>query len=190
MAEPPKRPTRPSQAVRGSTATGRPSVAGRTSQVDRALALRDAVAQAVESEKSFRKKTTIKVSRARLRAMMVVAVPLVALSIYSWVARPAFIWGPPPPAPTPAQADANLRAALYFLGMRIDAYRREQGFYPASLEAMGESFPGVLYEVLSDSVFELRGVVNRRVVIFRSDMSPEEYLGDTKNIIAGRARKR
>jgi hypothetical protein len=165
-------------------------VGSRTSQVDRAAALRDAVAQAVESEKTYRKKTVAKESRSRFYALLVIVIPLSALAAYSWFARPEFIWGPPPPAPSPAQADANLRAAMFFLGMRLDAYRQEHGFYPASLDAIGESMPGVTYDLVSDSVFELRGIVNRQPIVFRSDMSADEYLGNTKDLITGRRRTR
>ena len=187
MAEPPKRPQRPSQAARPSAA--RP-IGGRTSQIDRAMALRDAVAQAVESEKSFKKKTVGRGSKARLVTLLVIATPLLAVSIYSWVARPAFIWGPAVAPRSVAQSEANLKAAIFFLGMRLDAYREEQGFYPASLAAIGETIPGVTYELITDSVFELRGVVGRQPVLFRSDMTAEEYLGGTKELISSRRAKR
>lgn len=186
MAEPPKRPNRPSQATRASTA--RP-IGGRTSQVDRAMALRDAVEQAVEAEKGFKRKSVVQVSRARLIALLVVALPLLAGSVYAWVARPEFIWGPAPRPVQPAEAEANLRVAMFLLAVRLDMYREEHGFYPASLDAMGEEeLPAVSYELVADSLFELRGVVDRQPVIYRSDMTAEEFLRNSKDLISGRRR--
>jgi hypothetical protein len=183
MPEPPKRPTRPSQAVRPSTA--KPPVAGRQSQVDRALALRDAVEQAISTETEFRQKTGVRQSNVRLTLMLLLAVPLVGFTVYSWVARPAYIWGTPPPIPV-AQQDANMRMTLYVIGMRLKQYRAAQGFYPASLETVGERAPGVTYGLLSDSLFELRAVVGRQPMIYRSDMNAREYLGNAQEILSRR----
>jgi hypothetical protein len=162
----------------------------RTSQIDRAMALRDAVAQAMESEQSFKRKPTSEVSRARMVALLAVMIPLLALSAYTWLARPASIWGPPLSSKPQAESEANLRAAMFFLGMRLDSYREEQGFYPASLDVLGETLPGVSYELVTDSTFELRGVVGQQPVIFRSDMTADEFLGHTKELIAGPTRRR
>lgn len=174
MAEPPKRPPRPSQPVQ------------RPSNVDRALALHDVVQHAISTEKEFQKKSVAKGSNARLVAMLVVAIPLLGFSVWSWVARPAFIWGGAP-AMAPAQETANLRMTLYVLGMRLNKYRAAQGFYPASLEALGEHVPGVTYQLVTDSLFELRGLAGREHVVFRSDMNAKEYLGNAKEIISNRS---
>jgi hypothetical protein len=180
LAEPPKRPARPSQPV------PRPSTAGRPSNVDRALALRDVVQHAISTEKEFQKKSVTKRSNTRLVAMLAVAIPLLGLSIWSWVARPAFIWGGAP-AMAPVQETANLRVTLYVLGLRIKQYRAAQGYFPASLEVLGENVPGVTYQVVSDSVFELRAVAGRQPVIFRSDMNAKEYLGNARDLISNRS---
>ena len=139
----------------------------------------------MKADESFKKKTVARTSNARLVTLLIVALPLLGLSIYSWIARPEFIWGRTARPMQPAEADANLRMAMFLLGMRLDAYREEQGFYPASLDAIGESLPGVSYELVTDSIFELRGVVGQQPIIFRSDMTADEYLGKTKNIIFG-----
>ena len=144
----------------------------------------------MEAEKSFKKKTVARTSNARLVILLSVALPLLGFSLYSWIARPAFIWGPAARPMLPAEADANLRMAMFLLGMRLDAYREERGYYPASLDAIGESLPGVSYELVTDSIFELRGVVGQHPIIFRSDMTADEYLGKTKSIISGSRSRR
>ena len=150
------------------------------------MALRDVVQHAISTEKEFQKKSVAQHSNARLVVMLVVAIPLLGFSIWSWVARPAFIWGGAPAA-TPVQETANLRVTLYVLGLRLKQYRSAQGFYPASLEALGEAVPGVTYELVSDSIFELRGLAGRQPVIFRSDMNAKEYLGNARDLISNRS---
>ena len=149
------------------------------------MALRDAVEQAISTDKEFRAKTEVKQSNVRLTLMLLLAVPLVGFTVYSWVARPAFIWGTPPPIPA-AQQDANMRMTLYVIGMRLNQYRARQGFYPASLETLGDRVPGITYELLSDSVFQLRGVVGRQPITYRSDMKAREYLGNAQEILSHR----
>ena len=79
-----------------------------------------------------------------------------------------------------------MRVALYVLGMRLDKYRAAQGFYPASFEALGEPVPGITYERIGDSLFELRAVVGRQPIVFRSDMDAREYLGNAQEILSNR----
>ena len=153
------------------------------------MALHEVVKQAISSETAFRAKSVQRPSKARLAAMVAVLVPLLALAGYSWFARPEFIWGKRPPPPTIAEQDANMRMALFLLGARLDAHREDQGFYPASLEAIGEQAPGVTYELVADSIFELRGLAGRHVVVFRSDMPVDEYLGNSREIISNRGRR-
>ena len=185
MAEPPKPPKPPKPPQRPSTAArpARPSAGARQSQIDRAMALRDAVAQAVESEKTFKEKDTAGGSGGRFVAMVALLLGLGAFSAYAWIARPAFIWGSAPPLSAPRR-EANMRMTLFVLGMRLNKYRAAHGYYPASLEAVGEQAPGVTYELVTDSVFELRGIVGREPIVYRSDMNAREYLGNATELIS------
>ena len=139
----------------------------------------------MEAEKGFNRKAVATSSKARVMAMLVIGLPLLAFSIYSWVARPAFIWGTAPPIPV-AQQQANMRMTLYVIGMRLNKYRAAQGFFPASLEALGEQASGITYELDSDSVFVLRAVVAREPLVYRSDMNAREFLGNAQEILSNR----
>jgi len=62
-----------------------------------------------------------KQSHARVIGLTLLTIPLAALALYTWLARPEFIWGPgvtPVPA---AQQDAGLRFSMYLLAHRIEA---------------------------------------------------------------------
>jgi hypothetical protein len=152
--------------------------------VERALALRDVMDHAVEAEIEKARPMTPAKSNARAITMAVVFVPLLVFSVYSWVARPEFIWGPRVRALPPVQQEAGLRFAMYLLSTRIEAYRKAQGQYPASLAAIGEGIPGVTYEVVG-SHFELRATEGGKPIVLRSNESADTFLGNATNIIQG-----
>ena len=124
-------------------------------------------------------------SRARLIWTSLLCIPLIALCLYSWVARPEFIWGPSARSVTPQRRDANLRFAMFLLAQRVASFRKTGGSFPASLAAMGETMPGVSLRVLSDSIFELRATENGNSIVYRSDESPSVFLGDAPKSISG-----
>lgn len=178
----PQRPTRPSQAARG------PSKSVQSADVERALALRDVMNHAVKVEKEFKRATPVKASNGRLVGMMLICIPLLAFSIYSWVARPAFIWGQPV-EPLPAvEQEAGMRFSMFLMAMRVEAYRESEGLYPASLASLGESLAGATYAMVSDTAFELRAMVNGREIVFRSDARADVFLGNSTAIIQGLSR--
>ena len=150
------------------------------------MMLRDAVTHAVNAEREAKRKSTAGTSNARVILLMMAMIPLLALSAYSWIARPAWIWGPPVRPLSSVEQEANLRMAMYLLGMRIDAYREQTGAYPSSLPALGETIPGVVYTQLTDSTFQLRGVAAGQEIVFQSDGSGKEFLGNTLDVIQTR----
>ena len=124
------------------------------------------------------------------RALLVslVCVPLLALCVYSWVARPEFLWGPKAGPLPPAQHDANMRFAMFLLAQRIEGYRAAQGNYPATLAELGESIPGVAYSLGSDGVYQLRAVENGQTIEYRSNQSLNAFVGNALNVIQGGGR--
>jgi hypothetical protein len=143
---------------------------------------------AVRVHKEITKPTARKKSNARLITLGVMCTALVGLSAYSWLARPAFIWGTPAaPLPTIEQ-EAGLRMTMYFAAQRVEAYRKSAGTLPSSLTAIGEGIPGVTYAIVGDGVFEMRGTANGKSVVLRSDQSPDEFLGNSGNVIQGLGR--
>jgi hypothetical protein len=153
------------------------------------MMLRDVMTHAVTVEQEFKKKTKAQQSNARLLLLMIVMIPLLALSLYSWIARPEFIWGRRALALPVVEQDANLRMAMFLLGMRLDAYREETGAYPPSLDEVGERAPGITYTLVTDSTFQLSGMAGSHEVVFLSEGNAEEFLGRTKDVIQTRRKR-
>ena len=163
--------------------------AGGQADVERALLLRDVMDHAVKVHKETTKPFAVKRSRARPILLGSTMTLLLAFAAYSWIARPAFIWGPTA-APLPAaEQEAGLRFAMFLLSQRVEGYRVTQGTLPTSLVSVGESLPGVTYSVVSEGVFELRATSNGKQLVFRSDQPADDFLGNSPNIIQGFAPK-
>ncbi len=139
---------------------------------------------AVRVQKETSGATPIRGSRAPLIGAMTLCVPLIAFCVYSYVARPEYIWGPPT-APSPVQQEAGLRFGMYLLAQRVESYRAQHGRYPESLAALGDGLEGVSYALVSDSVFELRAMVDEKAIVLRSDAAVDAFLGKTPEFIQG-----
>lgn len=142
----------------------------------------------VGQEREFKKKSSIG-GGSRQSGLMVVAVMMGLFSAYSFLAKPAFIWGAPVAAPAPEVQEANLRMSMFLFGMRVDRYKSANRGYPESLAEMGDSIKGISYQRLSDSTFELRGKAANREVIFRNDMRQGDFLGNSRELIQTRRRR-
>lgn len=147
------------------------------------------MSHAVETDREFKKKSSVTIGAGRGRLLSIATVVLLALSAYSWLAKPAIIWGAPVPAPAPEVHQANLRMSMFLFGMKVDRFKTKNGSYPETLSAMGDSVRGIGYARLNDSTFELRGRAADQEIVLRSDMSAAEFLGNTKELIQSRRRR-
>jgi len=181
-----KPPRRNTQTARPSTTAARSPAARPDS---RASALHDAITHAVETERDFRKKSSFTGGNGRRNGLLVLTALMAAFTLYAWIGRPAFIWGPPITPPPPEVQEANLRMAMFLMGMRVDKHRKEHRAFPESLAELGDSVRGMTYLRLSDSTFELRGKAANREVVFRNDMRADEFLGNTKEVIQSRRKR-
>ena len=180
-----KPPRRNTQTGRPSTTAARSPAARRDS---RASALKDAILHSVGADREFKKKSSVGGS-SRQTGLIVLAVVMGAFSAYSFLAKPAFIWGAPVSAPPAEVQEANLRMSMFLFGMRVDRYKAANRAYPESLEEMGDSIRGISYTRLSDSTFELRGKAAHREVVYRNDMRPDDFLRNSRELIESRRRK-
>jgi hypothetical protein len=172
-----------------------PSVGGsssgakaRPSDVDRKLLLRDVMDHAVKVHKETNKKGVIPNSGSGAVLASILCVPLLALCVYSVVVRPEWLWGPKAGPLPPVQQDANIRFSMFLLAQRIEAFKSARNQYPASLQELGESLPGVTYAKVNDNVFELRATEAGKPVVFRSDQPARAFLGNSFNVIQGSPR--
>ena len=186
MSKTPKNPPQPPRPSRASQASppGAPGVA-RNPDVERALALRDVMDHVVEVQKEITAPRELRPSRARLIGATIICVPLLTLCVYSWIARPEFIWGPKARSVAVVRRDANLRFAMFLLGQRVKSYRKTEGAYPASIAALGSQLPGVTYALVSNSIFELRAIERGKRIVYRSDEPTSRFLDGAAKIVAG-----
>jgi hypothetical protein len=141
---------------------------------------------AVKVQREVAKPMPRRRSRAPLIAATLLCIPLLGFCIYSWVARPEFIWGPSEMTVAPDRQEANVRFGMYLLAQRVEAYRKSEGVYPSLLDAIGESLEGVSYAMVSESVFELRASENGKAIVFRSNEPVDVFLGASPVIIQQR----
>lgn len=144
-----------------------------------------ALAAVMDHAVKVHKETTGPVGRKKGKKALVVSllcVPMLAFCVYSWIARPEFIWGPGAKPIPPARQEANVRFSMFLLAQRIEAYRHSVGNYPLSLGEVGDSLEGVVYTRV-DSVYELRAVDNGKPIVYRPDRSIDEFLGSSPLII-------
>jgi hypothetical protein len=178
---PPRPPERP------ASVPPRLSKPATQADIDRALALRDVMDHAVRVQREISEAKPLHRS-GRLVTALVICMPLLAFCIYSFVARPDFIWGTAVALP-PAQRDANGRVALFLLAQRIETIRAERGHYPETLREIGEEAAGLQYRLVGDSVFELRFKPDSASeIIFNSTENAARFLGDSPMKIQGRQR--
>lgn len=177
-------PKRPSQFDKGPPGkkTGRASV-------ERAEALRDVMSHAVEVEKDLRKKSGPPGGGGTRRAIAIfLSVPALAFCVYSFIARPEFIWGANRNSMTEVRRDANARFTLYLLSRRLESYKKTNGRYPTVLSDVLQGLPAdsVRYALVSEQVFELRAPDGNKELVFRSDQPVDQFLGRSPTIVSGR----
>jgi hypothetical protein len=157
---------------------------GRAS-VDRAMALRDVMAQAVETEKEFRKSSVPKSSGGR-GAMLTMSLGLLVFTLFAYLAKPEFIFGANPNNVPAVRRDANVRFTIYLLSRRVESYKNAANKYPDDLSPIAGAPSNVKYARLSDTIFELRASDGSKEIVFRSDEPADRFLGKSPSVLSGR----
>ncbi len=88
-----------------------------------------------------------------------------------------------PPALTPAQEIAQQRFAVYLTRGRVEAFRRDSGYYPASIAAVGDSEDGVEYRPTSSGyvISSTTGDIRLRLT---EKTNPDSFLGNSLQLLS------
>lgn len=181
MTNPPHRPSRSIPA--------RPSGAQRAvdqDEVEKQAALRDVMEHAVRHTRAVTMAKPMVSWRAQPIMLAAAAAVSVVFAAYANIARPDFVFGSAPSGMPAEQREAGMRFGMYLLGQRLEQYRTERGTLPPNLDYLDETWPGISYQALSASTFELRSRIDSTVVVFRSDQPVDEFLGSSLNFIRWR----
>jgi len=110
-------------------------------------------------------------------------------TIYSYSARPAWIWGPQvDPDEVVATHDADIRFAMFLLAQHILEYRREFGTVPATLADVGDKIDGVKYVPLTDTSFSLRYEAPRPIIYYSTE-SMDAFLRNAMDVVTSGTRR-
>lgn len=158
-------------------------------EVEKQLALRDVMEHAVRETKAVASAKQIQSWRSRPIILAAIAIPLALIAGYSLVAKPEFIYGPKPGTMPVQRRVAYQRFAMFLAAQRVVEYRETQRRLPPSLEATGESWAGITYRLVNDSVFELRAAGDSgAAIVYRSDQRLDPFLGSSITMIKRRPR--
>lgn len=97
---------------------------------------------------------------------------------YVWIARPAWVFGPPESVEmTAVRRDAALRFGLYLQRGRIDDYLDAHGVLPASLDLAGPVEDGITFAPVGEQ-YTLVGVLGEQRMTLTSAMDADSFLGN------------
>lgn len=141
-------------------------------------AIREVVEAAARSTRAVELAKPMESYRSRPIILTAIAVPCLLLGLYTFSARPEWVFGPKPAATLTARGEAHVRFAMYLVYKRLNAFRAANGgALPQSLLQVQEDWPAIQYRIVADSVFELRAPGSTRPIVFRSDGDPRALLG-------------
>ncbi len=167
----------------------KPNPGAPDANVDRAALLREAVEHSVRAQQEAARPVAIQRSRARTVTIGVLCVVLLALSAYSLIARPEFIWGPRHAAVIPAErAEASVRFAMYLMARRAEAYRAREGEFPATAQEISAD-TSLAYSRLDASRFRITTRVGDKQLVLTSADDLAAFLGNTAQVIQQRIGK-
>lgn len=118
--------------------------------------------------------------RGRPIVLALLAAASVALAAYTYVARPAWVFGPDPAVAAAGRRDAHLRYAMYLVAQRLTAWRdSHDGALPRTMREIGEDWTAITYRPLDGGAFELRSSASdgQPIVVRSGDHLPVLAVG-------------
>ncbi len=151
-------------------------------------ALRDVIDYTRQEESERRAAQVAHRERSqRQTPLLLLLVALMGTLAWIWIARPASVFGAPsaPVVLTPERAQARARYALFLQRARVEAYRAENGRYPAVLRDAGPVEDGVSYSASSKG-FVLEHTVNGKILRLDHAMRADSFLGGSLDVLRRR----
>ena len=100
-----------------------------------------------------------------------------------WIARPAWVFGPPPPTPvTAAERDAAMRMSLWLERGRIEEFVEEHGRRPGGLEDTGR-VAGEVSWIRQGSGYVLSVTLDSSTLIMSDRMDADSFLGNALEVL-------
>jgi hypothetical protein len=139
----------------------------------KAAAIREVVEAAERTTRAVQMAKPMESYRARPIVLAALAIPALLLCLYTYLARPEWVFGPGPAAALTPRGEGHLRFATFLVAQRVFAFRDSTGGLPRTLAEVREQWPEIQYRLIDDSRFELRAQVpGGRPIVFRSDEDP------------------
>jgi hypothetical protein len=162
-------------------------VGGETDEAVKQAIVREVVEHAERVKRDVELARPMESYRARPMVLALLAVVSLSLAVYSYVARPAWVFGPTPDHVPMAQREGHLRYAIFLAAERVLEYRElNSGSLPRTLREVGESWPGMSYHVDGET-FELRARVDSTTpLVYRSTQDPRTFLGTSRRFLRER----
>lgn len=126
--------------------------------------------------------------KRRMHPIVVLSlVVLVAVCAYVGIARPAWIFERGAPAEPVSMQEASLRLAMAMRFQRIERFRTQSGRLPTTIEEAGPAMPGVRYQARHPDGFTLTGTNGSVSLTLQSTESLAAFVGNSYELIQGRA---
>ena len=108
-----------------------------------------------------------------------------AVTLYVWIASPAWARVDRPPPPTPEHREASLRVAIFLQAQRIEAFRDRTGGLPEELEETGPPIPGISYARTPRGTYHLEGQNDTLALFYSSSAltTLPEFLGEAERLV-------
>jgi hypothetical protein len=113
-----------------------------------------------------------------------VALLMVPITAWMWLAPPAFLGPTPVPEVSMERRAVGLKAEMVLLAKRIEAWSAENnGGLPADLEEAHEESGDIRYLRLTAATYRLRAEVDTLTIDYNSTDSLEEFFAEAKILI-------
>lgn len=122
--------------------------------------------------------------RARKRVHPAVALVLVPITVWLWIAPPDILGPRPIPEVSLERREVGVKAEIVLLAKRLEAWSAENGGkLPADLEEAGEERGEIRYLRLTATTYRLRAEVDTLTIDYHSTDSLEEFFAEAKVLI-------